>query len=220
MNKIKKITVFTLITTVIAASLVFASRSETINIVYDNIQLMVKGKNVVAKDADGNIVQPFIYNGTTYLPIRAIGEALDLEVKWDGNTKTVSLEVPKDSVVHKNVEPVALYDLIPDERDGYFRLLSSPIELDGREYNQVITGNNIVYDLNKNYTNFSGIYWHQYQQENTFSIYADDKLIFTRTHLPDDQNNPYSFDLDVIGVGKLKMKLGFCEFSLSEAKLK
>ncbi len=221
MKKIKKLTALTLIATVVVASLVFASRSETINIVYDNIQLMVKGKNIVAKDADGNIVQPFIYNGTTYLPVRAIGEALDLEVKWDGNTKTVSLDVPKDSVVQKNVQPVALYDLIPnDSHQWNFKLLNEPVELDGKEYNQVINGNSLEYNIDKNYTNFSGVYWQlrEYKDE-TFSIYADDKLIFTRTHT-EEKDTPYSFDLDITGAKKLKIELDHNAFGLAEAKLK
>ena len=33
--------------------------------------------------------EPFIYNGTTYLPVRAVGEVFGKNVSWDGNTKTV-----------------------------------------------------------------------------------------------------------------------------------
>ena len=35
--------------------------------------------------------EPFIYDGTTYLPVRAVGEAVGKTVGWDGKTNTVTL---------------------------------------------------------------------------------------------------------------------------------
>ena len=43
------------------------------------------------KDGSGNPVYPIIYNGTTYLPVRAISNMLDIPVDWDASTKTVIL---------------------------------------------------------------------------------------------------------------------------------
>lgn len=52
---------------------------------------------VTPKDVTGTIVEPFIYQGTTYLPVRAVGEAIGKKVTWDGETKTVYLgEKPGD----------------------------------------------------------------------------------------------------------------------------
>ena len=42
-------------------------------------------------DANDKAVEAFIYNGTTYLPVRAVGNALGKQVSWDGKTKTVYL---------------------------------------------------------------------------------------------------------------------------------
>lgn len=58
---------------------------------YLDIKLVVDGKEVTPKDVNGNVVEPFVYNGTTYLPVRAVGEALGKTVLWDGETKTVYL---------------------------------------------------------------------------------------------------------------------------------
>ena len=59
---------------------------------YNDIKLEINGNLTEPKDADGNIVDPFIVDGTTYLPIRAIAEALDKNVSWYGDNATVKIE--------------------------------------------------------------------------------------------------------------------------------
>jgi len=69
---------------------VFAqSLSKTIDILYKDIKIYVDGNLIIPKDAAGRIVEPFIYEGTTYLPVRAISEALGKTVEWDGTTNSV-----------------------------------------------------------------------------------------------------------------------------------
>lgn len=69
----------------------FAADSYTKNLVanYVGVKLVVDGVTITPKDAKGNVVDPFIVDGTTYLPVRAVAEALGKEVDWDGSTKTV-----------------------------------------------------------------------------------------------------------------------------------
>lgn len=62
---------------------------KTIQVLYNDISLVVDGVPVTPKDANGVEVEPFVYNGTTYLPVRAVGEAIGKQVTWDGNTQTV-----------------------------------------------------------------------------------------------------------------------------------
>lgn len=59
---------------------------------YNDIKIVVNGQHVTPTDANGVSVEPFAINGTTYLPVRAIGDALGLSVSWDGNTRTVTLD--------------------------------------------------------------------------------------------------------------------------------
>lgn len=55
------------------------------------ISILINGNKIVPKDVNGNIVEPFLQDGTTYLPIRAVSEALGKNVSWDGETQTVSI---------------------------------------------------------------------------------------------------------------------------------
>ena len=48
------------------------------------INVMVNGEVFKPKDVNGNDVLVFVYNGTTYAPLRALAEAYGLEVSYDG----------------------------------------------------------------------------------------------------------------------------------------
>lgn len=66
------------------------------NLEYSNITVTLDGAPVKLVDVNGNPVEPFIIDGTTYLPIRAISNAFGLEVDWDGATQTVILKHPSE----------------------------------------------------------------------------------------------------------------------------
>ena len=59
-----------------------------ISAAFRDIKIIVDGKQLSTP------AEPFIYNGTTYLPVRAVGEAVGKEVAWDNDTKTVTLTTP------------------------------------------------------------------------------------------------------------------------------
>lgn len=65
--------------------------SEMIEAAYNNVKIYVDGLLVNPKDGNGNTVEPFISNGTTYLPVRAVADALGKEVNWDQETSSVIL---------------------------------------------------------------------------------------------------------------------------------
>ncbi|HIW94855.1 MAG TPA: copper amine oxidase N-terminal domain-containing protein [Candidatus Flavonifractor merdipullorum] len=68
---------------------------KTIQVQYSGIHLVVDGVPITPKDANGVEVEPFVYNGTTYLPVRAVGEAIGKQVTWEGSSQTVYIgEVP------------------------------------------------------------------------------------------------------------------------------
>lgn len=85
-----------LIGTMLTGGVVFAKQiSETAELFYNNIKISLNGQDIQPKDANGNYVEPFIINGTTYLPVRAVANALGMKVDWNGNTNTVLLSNQK-----------------------------------------------------------------------------------------------------------------------------
>jgi len=74
-TKSKRIVIGTIIALVVAVLLgtpVLAKNlSKTIEVFFKDIKIYVDGNLVTPKDASGRIVEPFISEGTTYLPVRA-----------------------------------------------------------------------------------------------------------------------------------------------------
>lgn len=63
----------------------------------------VDGKEQVFKDAQGNIVYPILYDGTTYLPVRAVGELMGKTVYWYEGEKRIDLKTESTTVTDADV---------------------------------------------------------------------------------------------------------------------
>ncbi len=68
-----------------------ASTQQTISAMIGGIRIILDGQELHPTDVNGEPVEPMIYNGTTYLPVRAVASALGKAVSWDGETYTVYL---------------------------------------------------------------------------------------------------------------------------------
>ena len=67
------------------------TETRTIRADYACIKICLDGVILDPRDANGTPVEPFAVNGTTYLPVRAVGEMVGMKVDWDGKSQTVSL---------------------------------------------------------------------------------------------------------------------------------
>ena len=69
--------------------------TETIIVNYSDIKIIVDGVALSFNTHD----EPFIHNGTTYLPLRKVAQAFGIEVRWNAPTNCVYLgEYPKPEV--------------------------------------------------------------------------------------------------------------------------
>ena len=81
-----------ILTVLIAALCVTATATSKRSIqVEDGIGITPNGARFTPRDADGKQVSAFLYNGTTYVPVRAISEAMGMDVSFNSATRTVVL---------------------------------------------------------------------------------------------------------------------------------
>lgn len=130
---------------------------------YRDISVTLDGKKLDLKDAKGNSVEPFMFEGTNYLPVRALAESLGLNVAWDGKTATVVLTSPNAAqktsfgegmyLVGKDI-PAGTYYLTAEnpERGGFWERCSdasgefdSVIAVDSFDTTAYVTVNNGEY---------------------------------------------------------------------------
>ena len=124
MNKqIKRIVLGTLAVILLFGGIAAAaSKTETIDITYRSIRIVVDGEEFIPKDVNNNAVEPFIYKGTTYLPVRAVSQALGKEVNWENDTSTVNInnKAPgepggEQDITTQVIEIILNRDVVDDE---------------------------------------------------------------------------------------------------------
>ena len=106
---------------VISSAAVYAVDAwQTINVLPNTIKVVVNGKEVQADN--------FLYNDTTYLPIRAVSEALGKDVQYNTETSTATISEKEDDKVVQTSKytPPSEYINIPEyivEKDGIYYVL-------------------------------------------------------------------------------------------------
>jgi foldase protein PrsA len=86
-DKVKGLVLGLSLGVMLTGSIAYASGTQ-IEVYFKNIKYMFDGyeKNPTSEQGES-----FIYNGTTYVPLRYVSEALGKEVQWDGDTETIWL---------------------------------------------------------------------------------------------------------------------------------
>ena len=79
----------------LSAGAIAATRSINVD---DGIRVTVNGVPFTPRDAKGEQVELFAYNGTTYAPVRAFAKAAGLSVDYDAKTNTARIETPDYAV--------------------------------------------------------------------------------------------------------------------------
>lgn len=103
----KKITVLTACVLCAAGIAVGVSAAGIIQKVQSEIRpdftVKIDGEVRAFKNADGDTVYPMLYEGTTYLPVRAIGELMGKTVYWYEDDKLIELKDEGTAVTDADV---------------------------------------------------------------------------------------------------------------------
>lgn len=115
----------------VVATIVVAGTASGVG-VWDSIDVL---KNDIRVVVDGNVVTAdnFLYNDTTYLPLRAVSNALGENVEYDeiDNTAYIGERINKDTMKSKYTPPNELQDgVLTICKDGeYFITMNYVVEL-------------------------------------------------------------------------------------------
>ena len=189
---------------ILSAGMAFAATTRDISVIFRDIQLFVNGQLVTPRDAQGNVVEPFIFDGTTYLPVRAVGDALGLDVHWDAATSSVWLgdrpdrpfaEVPLHSRPHIDASNIGFVQIRGTDRENLIRLTAS--QLSDRDQ---IT--HITYALNGQARLFRATL--HAEGRGIIRIYGDDRLLYETPQISrDSARRPV--EINVEGVVSLRL---------------
>lgn len=226
-----------LIGTMLISGMVFAKQiSETAELFYNNIKIYIDGSEIVPKDANGNIVEPFTMNGTTYLPVRAISNAFGKDVEWEGATQSVYIGKKDQTKPDNYLDRIQYNDYKTANEESRFSIINGTIT----DYNNTTYTNGILflkrwhgdiegdvdraqllisYPLNSQYKNLKGkiVLPKQYNiatwgENKDVQTTQTDMWIYGDNKLLYNAKSvtasmPFSFNVNTTGVNQLTIKL-------------
>jgi len=117
---------------IMITSTVFAGGvTKTIEVVFDKVNIEVNSQKMESSN--------FLYEGTTYVPIRAVAEVLGKEVGWDHNSKTASINDIIEKVSIEEIDIVAEKIKAKAAKDwpDNFQMQKFQIEQETEAYNTI-----------------------------------------------------------------------------------
>ncbi len=194
---------------------------------FKNIRIFINGDELTSKSSDGKTLEPFIYNDSTYLPIRAIAEAIGRDVSWDPSTSTVYIEGNDDREYSEESNDDREYseeeyeqeygeDYSPAQTTGYLspyqgNYQEETITLGGKKYHNSIRLDNgsAYYNLEQKYSAMNFTYapidgTGDDEIESDIYFYGDGRLLDT-FNIKYGQY-PKEYSINVAGVSQLEIK--------------
>ena len=206
-----------LIGAIITGGVVFAANTTTLyNVIASEIKIVIDGQKLNPTDVNGNKVEPIIYNGTTYLPVRAVANAVGKAVYWDGPNYTVYLGDMNGGLEYPTVELENMIS-IADSIEKTNRLTDNY----GNSYERAIrnyqTHINLEYLCNMKYSRFKGILYVpkgvNSDESRYLTIIADGKTIYKSPEMV-KTSAPIDLDINITGYNNIQIK--FSDYAWDE----
>lgn len=173
--------------------------------VYTGVDIYVDDQKLEPTDANGNPVEAFVHNGTTYLPVRAVSEAVGKPVQWEPKTNSVYLGE------HTADRPAVWLQDLDYFTGKELRINTAEKDNLGNTRQEVIVpygGFDNTYLLNGQYSAISGTFFQRYDYrsdgvESELLIYGDGELLYSAE--VGKGMKPIDFYVDLTGVLELKI---------------
>lgn len=182
---------------------VFATPIEqAINVVYDNYRIIIDGadKSNVPEDS-----KPFIYNGSTYVPLRYIGEAMGKKVLWDGDTKSIYINDEGNS---REDVPFASQGYEKSDENIYLDSDTNVVQLNSGDLGE--RKRSITFNLNGLAKNVLGTVDMSDTKVNSVEgkvvFYDQNDKVLYQTPMMRNSTAPIPFDFSVSGVLQLRVE--------------
>ncbi|MCL2838170.1 MAG: stalk domain-containing protein [Oscillospiraceae bacterium] len=188
---------------------------ETIT-VHTGINVYVDGRRLNMRDAQGNRVEAGIFEGTTYLPVRAIAEAFGTPIYWDGPTWTVFLGSMDGRLQHPTTRLDQVRNIAPAGTFGTFYL--QPVrgtirDNYGNSYNNVFRRGtaDLAFRglLNMRYSRFRGTIFIPQGTTRTNArmiVEVDGRIVYTSPTMT-ESSRPIDFDINITGGNDFRIRL-------------
>jgi len=187
----------------------FAANTTTLyDVIANGVKIVVDGQKLNPTDVNGNKVEPIIYNGTTYLPVRAVANALGKAVYWDGPNYTVYLGDMDGKLEYPTVELEQMTSINHD--------MQSTDELTdnyGNKYSRAVIDyiRSYKYEflLGQKYSRFKGTLYvpkgADSDRTNYLKIIADGKTIYTSPEMT-RASSPVNINVNITGYNNVKIE--------------
>ena len=185
-------------------------------------EIYIDGVKMEPTDANGNPVETFAYNGTTYVPLRAVSEYLGKAVNWDGANQRVYIGEAPGVKQYLNT-------VCPPYQSSNFETYPT-VEMSSQKYaNAARYGSTgpisqytgwALYNLNGQYETLSFDMGHLDGASmigGTLNIYLDDNLVFSVDMDPEDLPEHYTVELHNALQMKIEMTNG--EYRLANIEI-
>ena len=219
---------FVISSTIVPA--IAAAVTKQITVTYDDIKVVANGM-LIDESVAGIPINPFMLGGVTYIPARAIGEALcDGITSWDADTHTLYLgprTAPKPSgavklsdLNHLSIEGYINYEKEVKDNTDTFRY-------DCFTFYTYSDGEYLNFYLNKQYSKIDGLFFLTFDSRSSnaemrLKMWGDGKLLYTSDRMSGNVL-PFNFNVDITGVEILKIGMehdnGRGEAGLSQVTL-
>lgn len=187
--------------------------AQTIDVFMGGIKVYWEGVEKTLRDSKGDKVEPILYNGTTYVPLRAMSNLMGKDVDWNQNEKAVyvgkkpTMKTYSLKDMEKNINGSSYWY----DRTYKFNLKNEVINItDGAIH---FTSGRITYVLDNKFSSFKGKMVMPYstvgeEGEATVTFYSvenDGTANEIKSYHLKKTEEPIEFDVDLAGVTNFRI---------------